>query len=108
MKTIGDNEGFTAAVYAVVAQIPAGKVLTYGRIAALAGFPGRARMVGRMMSGASTEHGLPCHRVVNSVGRLAPCWPQQAALLQQEGVAVRENGCVDMKKHLWKPGNGEE
>lgn len=108
MRTVGNGEGFAAAVYAVVAQIPPGKVLTYGRIAALAGYPGRARMVGRLMSGASTEHGLPCHRVVNSVGRLAPCWSQQAALLRQEGVAVRENGCVDMKKHLWSLADGEE
>ena len=108
MKTVGDKEGFAAAVYAVVAQIPVGKVLTYGRIAALAGFPRRARMVGRLMSGASTEHGLPCHRVVNSMGRPAPCWPQQAALLREEGVAVRGNGCVDMKKHLWKPGDDEQ
>ncbi len=108
MKTVGDNEGFAAAVYAVVAQIPVGKVLTYGRIAALASFPGRARMVGRLMCGASTERGLPCHRVVNSVGRLAPCWPQQAAMLREEGVAVKVNGCVDMKKHLWKSAYGEK
>ena len=39
--------------------------------------------------------------VVSHAGRLAPNFPDQRALLTEEGVAFRDNGCVDMKKHQW-------
>ena len=58
-------EGFDAEVYSVVAQIPAGRVTTYGQIARLIGMPGYARRVGHALAAAPA--GLPCHRVVNSV-----------------------------------------
>ena len=60
-------EGFDAEVYSVVAQIPAGRVTTYGQIARLIGMPGYARRVGHALAAAPA--GLPCHRVVNSAGR---------------------------------------
>ena len=59
-------EGFDAEVYSVVAQIPAGRVTTYGQIARLIGMPGYARRVGHALAAAPA--GLPCHRVVNSAG----------------------------------------
>lgn len=96
-----DREGFYNEVYAVVAAIPAGRVLTYGMVARLTGFPNRSRMVGRALSEAADGLGLPCHRVVASGGRTAPYWPQQRVLLEAEGVAFRANGHVDMEKHLW-------
>lgn len=63
-------EGFDAEVYSVVAQIPAGRVTTYGQIARLIGMPGYARRVGHALAAAPA--GLPCHRVVNSAGRPHP------------------------------------
>ena len=45
---------------------------------------------------------LPCHRVVNSQGRLVPGWTEQRALLESEGVRFRANGFVDMKKSQWE------
>ena len=45
---------------------------------------------------------LPCHRVVNSQGRLVPGWTEQRALLENEGVRFRANGFVDMKKSQWE------
>ena len=44
---------------------------------------------------------LPCHRVVNSIGRTVPGWHQQAILLMSEGVRIKANGCVDMRTHEW-------
>ena len=44
----------------------------------------------------------PCHRVVNSAGRTAPGWARQRALLEQEGVQFKPNGCVDMKRYQWE------
>ena len=41
----------------------------------------------------------PCHRVVNHAGRLAPGWAEQRFLLEAEGVAVKDNNSVDLKKY---------
>ena len=95
---------FYLEVYEVVRAIPAGKVATYGQVARLAGMPQRSRMAGQALYRVSDELRLPCHRVVNSVGRLAPSWPEQRALLEAEGVGFRRNGCVDMGRYRWKPG----
>lgn len=93
-------EGFDAEVYSVVAQIPAGCVMTYGQIAWLVGMPGYARHVGHALVSAPAE--LPCHRVVNSAGRTAPHWAEQRVLLEAEGVRFRKNGCVDLVRSGWK------
>ncbi len=96
-------EDFYAEVYNVVRQIPAGRVLSYGRIAELIGWPNHARLVGRAMHDAPLALNLPCHRVVNSAGRTVPGWHQQAILLMSEGVRLKANGCVDMPSHEWLP-----
>jgi len=60
---------FFNEVYEITRQIPLGKVLTYGKIAILAGRPQHARWVGRAMALAPDDT-LPCHRVVGSNGSL--------------------------------------
>ena len=45
---------------------------------------------------------FPCHRVVNSKGRLTPGWEEQADLLEREGVTMKDAWHVDLKKHQWK------
>ncbi len=90
-------------VYAVLAAIPFGKVTTYGEIARLIGRPQNSRLVGRTMGRISSSQHLPCHRVVNSQGRLAPGWEAQRELLLAEGVTLKDNGRVDMKRCAWKP-----
>ncbi len=91
---------FVAEVLAIVAQVPAGRVVTYGRLARLAGMPRHARLAGRAV--ASAPAGLPCHRVVDASGRTAPGWPGQRALLETEGVPFRADGRVDLKRALWE------
>lgn len=72
----------------VLAALVPGEVTTYGDVAEVAGYPGRARVVGHVL--ATTERELPWWRVVNSVGRLVPGHErEQAALLRTEGVVVR-------------------
>ena len=85
---------FDAEIWSIVAQIPAGRIATYGQLARLAGMPGYARRVGRAM--AAAPEGLPCHRVVNSQGSTAPGWTRQRELLEAEGVRFRRNGCADL------------
>lgn len=97
---VATEEGLRAEVYDIVGQIPAGRVLTYGLIAALCGCPRHARLVGRIMRTAP-DGVLPCHRVVSATGRLAPHFPGQAALLQAEGVRLGRGGKVPLKRYLW-------
>lgn len=97
-----DKDTFQQEVYNVVSAIPQGRVVTYGQIAYLVGKPQCSRMVGQAMHNVPRELHLPCHRVVNSQGRLAPCWEEQRVLLKEEGVKFRQNGCVDMKASQWE------
>lgn len=93
---------FKTEVYSIVKEIPAGKLLTYGQIACLAGKPSGSRQVGYALHHAPPALNLPCHRVVNSTGKTAPGWAEQRELLEKEGISFKTNGCADLKKHLWK------
>ncbi|MCE3553973.1 MGMT family protein [Pseudonocardia sp. RS11V-5] len=71
----------------VVAAIPPGATSTYGRVAADAGIPGRARLVGRIL--AEDGHDLPWHRVLRADGTCAPhIAREQSARLRAEGVLL--------------------
>jgi len=96
------REEFFDKVYQIVMDIPPGSVATYGMIAFLSGKPQRSRMVGQALHHAPAALNLPCHRVVNCQGRLTPGWLEQKQLLLNEGIKLKENGCVDLKKYLWK------
>lgn len=91
------DEDLVYEILSVVAEIPAGCVASYGQIARLIGREKNSRLVGAVLSEADRYGDYPCHRVVNHAGRLAPNFPDQRALLTEEGVAFRDNGCVDMK-----------
>lgn len=102
-KTLSyESDYFLQDVYSVVAAIPEGCVVTYGQIASLVGRPQCSRMVGQAMHNVPEELHLPCHRVVNSRGRLVPGWTEQRVLLENEGVRFKTNGFVDMKKSQWE------
>ena len=109
MKDYPDNmtpeqaRQFRDDVLNIVSQIPWGWVTTYGIIAVWAGWPSHSRMVGRTLRYTPGAESLPCHRVVNKSGRMAPGWSRQRSLLEQEGVHFQPNGHVDMSRHLWKP-----
>ena len=93
---------FDAEIWSVVAEIPAGRVATYGQLARLIGMPGHARRAGRAL--ALAPEGLPCHRVVASNGRCAPHWPEQQMLLLQEGVSFLPGGKADLAHYRWSSG----
>lgn len=80
--------GFEDAVAAVVASVPPGEVVTYGEVAAEAGFPGAARAVGTFLSRGAGD--LPWWRVVTASGRLVPGHERDhARRLRAEGVTLR-------------------
>ena len=93
-------------IYDVVRRIPRGKVATYGQIAMRAGNPRWARAVGYALH-ANPEPGvIPCHRVLNRFGSVAPAFAfggeeRQAEMLRVEGVEVSRDGYVDLYRYLW-------
>ena len=98
---------FFRRVYDIVAQVPPGKVITYGQIASFIGQPRAARQVGWAMWDAPPELNLPCHRVVNQAGAMSPPHifggeGRQRATLEAEGVVFKANGCIDMARHKLK------
>lgn len=101
--TAEEARQFGRDVLNIVAQIPRGYVTTYGHIAALAGWPSHSRMVGRTLRYTPGAEQVPCHRVVNAVGRTAPGWSMQRTLLEREGIGFRPNGRVDMQRYLFTP-----
>lgn len=106
---ISERQDLYDAIYAIVRQVPAGRVTTYGHIAGAIGLRSGARMVGYAMNHC---HGLqpkiPAHRVVNRVGLLSGkahfgTGEEMADLLRAEGVAVTEDQVQDFARLLWDP-----
>lgn len=100
-------QDFFQKVYTIVSQIPKGKVATYGQIAAILGEPRGARTVGWAMRSAPAHLNLPCHRVVNKSGALAPDYAfggtkNQRTMLENEGVTFQSDGRIDLERHLWQ------
>lgn len=103
-----EEEGsFYERVWSIVAEIPPGRVTTYGDIAEHLGRRGAARMVGWALNEAAGS-GLPCHRVVNRNGVLtgkrhfeAP--NVMAERLRSEGVGFVDDDRVDLDAHRWTP-----
>ncbi len=94
-------------IYDIVRQIPKGKVATYGQIAALAGNPRWARVVGYALHVNPDPDSIPCYRVVNREGAVSPAFVfggenVQIALLEADGIPVKD-GKVDLSLHLWEP-----
>lgn len=97
----GLQEDLIYEILSVVAEIPEGRVATYGQIARLIGREKNARLVGKVLSMADFYGEYPCHRVVNHAGRLAPGWPEQAQLLKEEGVSMKDETHVELRQCQW-------
>jgi methylated-DNA-protein-cysteine methyltransferase-like protein len=96
---------FRDRVEALVAQIPRGRVMTYGQLAALCGDARAARIVGGIAHFGDPD--LPWQRVVNKQGGLAAGYPGGRAghkqVLEGEGIVVSDNYQLDINKLLWWP-----
>lgn len=95
-------------IYAVVRQIPKGKVATYGQIARLAGNPRWARVVGYALHVNPDPEHIPCYRVVNRFGAPSPAFlfggeQVQCMMLQGDGIELTPDGRVDLTKYQWRP-----
>lgn len=95
-----------AAILRVIASIPHGCVVSYGEVAARAGLPRRARLVGRVLGQSGAGLALPWHRVLRADGHLAFApgsrgFREQVRRLAAEGIIVR-GGRVDLDVHGWE------
>lgn len=94
-------------VYAVVRQVPRGRVTNYGAIADFLAL-GASRMAGWALNHCKPGDGVPAHRVVNRKGELSgrnhfPTPTMMQELLENEGVKVEDNRVVDFEKLFWSP-----
>jgi methylated-DNA-protein-cysteine methyltransferase-like protein len=104
---------FARAVYALVRQVPHGRVVTYGQVAAILGHPRAARAVGTALANLPEPlvRLVPWQRVINAAGGIS-CRgdvhrpDQQREMLEMEGVPVR-GGRVDLGRYRW-PGPRRE
>lgn len=96
-----------AKIWHIVAMIPQGRVSSYGKVADLAGLPGRARYVSKALKSAPEHLSLPWHRVLNSQGQISfeknsIAFQEQMELLRIEGVIVNR-GKVKLSEFEWRP-----
>lgn len=101
------SENFFERVYEYVKTVPEGKVVTYGQIAFALGMPRASRAVGYALHVNPQPVIIPCHRVVNRFGRLAPAFAfggtdAQKQLLLAEGVEVSEENTVNLEIYQWR------
>ena len=108
-----DQSAYNALVWEIVRQIPAGRVTTYGQIAAMIPAPGDtdasrylafgARWVGGAM--AACPEGVPWQRVINSQGKISLGRGEagliQRSLLEAEGVQFDERERVNLSRYGW-------
>ena len=102
---------FFDRVYGVVKRIPAGKVATYGQVAAILEHPRAARTVGWALNGLPDRlaERVPWHRVINVEGRISNAGgrhggaEEQLRRLKKEGIKFDKTGRCDLRKFLWEP-----
>ena len=105
----GSPLAFDQRVYALVAQIPAGRLATYGQLADLLGAYGCARQVCWALRRLALPSPIPWQRVINAQGRISmdpsrqgSDWIQRELLLA-EGLAVSSDGRLPLGAHRWQP-----
>ena len=103
---------FYQRVYAIVQQIPRGKVTTYGAIAEVLGMKRSSRMVGQALNAVPKDLEVPAQRVINRMGALSGAhhfggYDIMRGLLVKEGVRFKDER-VDMESHFWDPASAEQ
>ncbi|HEV7508755.1 MAG TPA: DNA alkylation repair protein [Thermoanaerobaculia bacterium] len=103
------KQGPYEKIYSVIRRVPRGKVVTYGQVAALAGLPKRARLVGTALREAPDGLDLPWQRVINAGGKVSSRGDlgvregYQRHLLEEEGVIFDAHGRTDLERFGWDP-----
>ncbi len=104
---IANNQQRRSILYLLLSKIPEGRLVTYGQLARMAGYPGLARWVGRELSQLPDDTKLPWHRVVAAGGRLSlprntRAGDEQRQRLRAEGIFVEQDR-VKLTHYQWQP-----
>lgn len=98
---------FSKRAIEIIKHIPAGKVSSYGRIAAFAGNSKGARLIVMLLNTYSRKENLPWQRIVNMNGQISLAkgdgYELQKSILEAEGIEFGENDRIDFDKYLWRP-----
>ena len=101
------GDAAAAAICAVIRRIPKGWVATYGQVAAMAGLPRRARLVGTVLQHLDPASDVPWHRVVNAKGEVSYSLSRngsdavQQRLLEKEGVEFDDRNRFKLERFRW-------
>jgi methylated-DNA-protein-cysteine methyltransferase-like protein len=101
------GDAAAAAIYAVIRRIPKGWVATYGQVAAMAGLPRRARLVGYVLQNLDPATDIPWHRVVNAKGEVSYSLSRnggdalQQRRLEKEGVEFDDRNRFNLERFRW-------
>ncbi|MCA9684149.1 MAG: MGMT family protein [Myxococcales bacterium] len=96
-----EDEVRAAAILRAVSRIPRGRVASYGQVAEMAGLPGRARLVGKILSRLAPGSAVPWQRVINARGEISlpdAAGRKQRRLLEAEGVEFTASGRIDLRR----------
>lgn len=104
---IENKQQLRSILYILLSKIPQGRLVTYGQLAKMAGYPGLARWVGRVLSQLPDDTELPWHRVVAADGRLSlpqntRAGDEQRQRLRLEGIFVAKDR-VKLADYQWQP-----
>jgi len=102
---MSDESPLYERIYAVVRQVPHGRVTTYGHISRVVGGCS-AQMVGFALAGLRADTDVPWQRVINAKGRVSPRGGGPGAMLQreilvEEGVVFEPDGSIDFERYGW-------
>lgn len=102
-----NKQQMRSILYLLLSKIPEGRLVTYGQLARMAGYPGLARWVGRELSQLPDGTKLPWHRVVAAGGRLSlpqntRAGDEQRQRLRAEGIFVEQDR-VKLANYQWQP-----
>lgn len=106
-KPLPEGNAAVAAICAVIRRIPKGWVATYGQVAAMAGLPRRARLVGHVLQNLDPASKIPWHRVVNAKGEVSYAASRnggdalQQRLLEKEGVEFDARNRFSLERYRW-------
>ncbi len=96
---------FTEQAIEIIKSVPFGKVLTYGKVATLAGNARAARQIGWLLNSSTKKYDLPWHRIINAKGKImmpnTEKFMEQKTLLENEGIEFINNDTIDLEKHIW-------
>ncbi len=100
-------QDFTLKVIETIDRIPAGKVATYGQIAAMSGNHRAARQVSRVLHTCSSKYQLPWHRVIGASGKISlpkgqPGYQRQKKKLESEGIEFGLSDTIELNQYQWQ------